>query len=33
MSGQDAARILGAQMWEYEKSEIPEFETVYFFNV
>jgi hypothetical protein len=33
MSGQDAARILGANLWEYEKSEVLEFETVYFFNV
>ena len=33
MSGQDAARILGPNLWEYEKSEILEIETVYFFNV
>ena len=33
MTGQDAAKFMGQYMWEYEKTEVLEHETVYFFNV
>jgi hypothetical protein len=33
MSGVEAAKVLGPNLWDYEKSEILEYETVYYFNV
>ena len=33
MSHTEAARVLAPYLWEYEKREIEEFQTVYFFNV
>jgi hypothetical protein len=30
---QDAFKILGPLLWDYEKTEILEYETIYFFNV
>ena len=33
MSQQDAIRLLGPYLWEYEKREMHEYETIYFFNV
>jgi hypothetical protein len=32
MSGPEASKILGPHLWDYEKTEILDFETVYFFN-
>jgi hypothetical protein len=33
MTSQDAFKILGPLLWDYEKTEILEYETIYFFNV
>ena len=33
MSQADAIRLLGPYLWEYEKREIYEYDTIYFFNV
>ncbi len=33
MPCEEAARLLALYLWEYEKKEILEFETIYFFNV
>lgn len=33
MTGPDAAKFLGQYLWEYEKNEVLEHDTVYFFNV
>lgn len=33
MQTTEAARLLAPYLWEYEKKEIAEYETVYFFNV
>jgi hypothetical protein len=32
MSGAEALKILGPHFWDYEKSEILDYENVYFFN-
>jgi hypothetical protein len=33
MTCQDAARILAPYLWEHEKKEIFEFDTIYYFNI
>ncbi len=33
MSGTEALKLLGPHLWDYEKSEILDFETIYFFNI
>ena len=33
MQTTEAVRLLAPYLWEYEKKEIAEYETVYFFNV
>jgi dual specificity tyrosine-phosphorylation-regulated kinase 2/3/4 len=33
MSSQDAFKVLSPLLWDYEKTEVLEFDTVYFFNV
>ena len=33
MSNQEAARVLAPYLWEYEKREIFEYETIYYFNI
>ena len=33
MSGEEASKLLAIYLWDYEKTEILEYETVYFFNV
>jgi len=33
MSAQEASRVLQPYLFEYEKKEILEFETIYYFNV
>ena len=33
MTASEAFKILSPLLWDYEKTEILEFETVYFFNV
>ena len=33
MPSSEAARVLAPYLWEYEKKEIEDFQTVYFFNV
>ena len=33
MTSQYAFKILGPLLWDYEKTEILEYETIYFFNV
>ena len=33
MSQADAIRLLNPYLWEYEKREIYEFDTIYFFNI
>jgi hypothetical protein len=33
MSSEEALKILLPYLWEYEKTEIQEFETIYFFNI
>ena len=33
MTGEEAFKILSPYLWEYEKTEILEFETIYFFNI
>ena len=33
MSGIEASKVLAPNLWDYEKTEILDYETVYFFNV
>jgi hypothetical protein len=33
MSSEEAVKVLNPYLWEYEKTEILEYETIYFFNV
>lgn len=33
MNPQDASRVLAPYLWEHEKKEIFEFETIYYFNI
>jgi hypothetical protein len=33
MSGSDASKALAPYLWEFEKSEILEIESVYYFNI
>ena len=33
MTSQEAARVLAPYLWEYEKKEIFEYDTIYYFNV
>lgn len=33
MSAQEAFKVLQPLLWDYEKTEILEFDTIYFFNV
>ena len=33
MPADEAFKILSPYLWEYEKTEILEYETVYFFNI
>ena len=33
MTPQDASRVLAPYLWEHEKKEIFEFETIYYFNI
>lgn len=33
MTAEEAFKILSPYLWEYEKSEIMEYEYVYFFNI
>lgn len=33
MNSEEAAKVLQPYLWDYEKTEILEFETIYFFNI
>jgi hypothetical protein len=33
MSTHEALKVLGPYLWDYEKQEILEYKTIYFFNV
>ena len=33
MPREEAIRVLAPYLWEYEKREIMEFDTIYFFNI
>lgn len=33
MSCEEASKVLALYLWDYEKTEILEYETIYFFNI
>jgi len=33
MSGVEASRVFSQHLWEYEKSEVIDFDQIFFFNV
>lgn len=33
MSSDEAVKVLGLFLWDYEKTEILEYDTIYFFNI
>jgi hypothetical protein len=33
MTGEEASKALGPYLWEYERAEIKEYDTVYFFCI
>lgn len=33
MSSEEASKVLALYLWDYEKTEILEYETIYFFNM
>lgn len=33
MSSEEAVKVLNPYLWEYEKTEILDYDTIYFFNI